>query len=469
MDMGEADGQEVLVVDGDDKVQRGLAQLLSSSNLVPTVMSDPDRARALAKEKFFPVAVIDLDTPEPNAGLELVRWFKQDSPITTTFVICSRKAFESAVEAFRAGAADIVLKSPDQVERLLRRVLDAATSSKTRAAEEHLLAEALAVHEDFLKRLMETSRRVSELEEQLGGMSQVSELDIDCQIVVVEPTNGDWLASGLNELLRGKTGFVLHTAGSGSEGMDLAGRMRSQRALISDQLPDLPGSMVVSAFKQQSPDTITILYSRPGVKPGKAEIVEGSRVIPLVNEFSDARQIVQRIDELREAGHRTSRERRYLAQFRQDNYQLIKKYADLKQKLTRAKAAHAPLVLCARRTGSVHAGGGARSSSMCWIPGHADMNLQRAFLFAGRDEAEVFHVFDHGPEPDRPCGESRASCVAADDLHDAADHGREHRRHLLAQRYRARTPSSPATARAARAVRRVGALSIQSSTPAVAS
>ena len=36
--MGEADGQEVLIVDGDEKVQRGLAQLLSTAGLVPTVM-----------------------------------------------------------------------------------------------------------------------------------------------------------------------------------------------------------------------------------------------------------------------------------------------------------------------------------------------------------------------------------------------------------------------------------------------
>ena len=39
-----AEGQEVLVVDGDEKVQRGLEQLLGAANLVPTVLADPARA-----------------------------------------------------------------------------------------------------------------------------------------------------------------------------------------------------------------------------------------------------------------------------------------------------------------------------------------------------------------------------------------------------------------------------------------
>jgi DNA-binding NtrC family response regulator len=336
--MAEADGQEVLVVDGDEKVQRGLAQLLSASGLVPTVMSDPSRARALAKEKFFPVAVIDLDTPQPNEGLELVRWFKSDSPVTTTYVMCSRKVFEVAVETFRAGAADLVLKAPGQVEYLQKRVVESCSTARTRVRDERLLGEALTVHEEFLRSLMDKQRRISDLEEQLGGGSHPTEEELaECPVCVIEPLQEDWLVGPLNELLRGRAGYSLTSAGSGSEGMDLAGRQHFNIALICEQLPDLPGSMVASAFKQQSPDTITILYSRPGASAGRADIVDGARTIPLVPAFSDPRQMVARLDELREAARRTRRERRYLAAFRQENYELIKKYADLKQKLTRAK------------------------------------------------------------------------------------------------------------------------------------
>jgi DNA-binding NtrC family response regulator len=322
---------EVLVVDGDEKVQRGLAQMLAAAGLVPTVMTDPERARALASEKYFPVAVIDLDTPAANEGLSLVRWFKEESPITATFVICSRKVFESAVEAFRAGAIDIVVKAPDQVELLKQRILEAVNAAHTRVTEERLLGEALSVHEEFLKRLMDASRRLSELEERLSG--HPGDGDGDCHVCVVEPNDGDWLFSALNQLLRGRDGYVLRHASSGSEAMDLAGRSRFNIALVSSQLPDLPSSMVLSALKQQSPDTIAIVYSRPGTTVGRAEIVDGSKAILMIAELTDPRQMVARIDELREAQLRTARERRYLGRFRQENYELLRKYAELKQKL----------------------------------------------------------------------------------------------------------------------------------------
>jgi len=333
--MGEADGQEVLVVDGDEKVQRGLAQLLTEHGLVPTVVSDAVRARELAREKYFAVALIDLDTPQTNAGLELTRWFKQNAPTTTTIVMCSRKVFESSVEAFRAGAADVIVKSPDQVQYLRQRTVDAAQGVQKSLSDDRLIQEVLGVHEDFLRRLMEASRKTAELEEQLGGGSHPTAADEECALLLVE--DDGWLAKQLDGALKMRGGYTLVTAATGGEALDRATGRIFQIALVRDQLPDLTGSMVVSTLKAQSPDTLTILYSRPsGTHPGKAEVLEGSKAIPLVPEFSDGKQMVERIDELREAFRRKSRERRYLAAFRQENYELLKRYADLKQRLQRS-------------------------------------------------------------------------------------------------------------------------------------
>jgi DNA-binding response OmpR family regulator len=333
--MAEADGQEILVVDGDDKVQRGLAQLLSENGLVPTVVSDAVRARELAREKYFAVALLDLDTPQTNAGLELTRWFKQNAPTTTTIVMCSRKVFESSVEAFRAGAADVIVKSPDQVQYLKQRTVDAATGVQKSLSDDKLIQEVLGVHEDFLRRLMEACRRTAELEEQLGGGSHPSAADEECGLLVVEEDG--WLAKQLESALSVRGGYALVAVTTGGEALDRASGRTFQIALVRDALPDLTGSMVVSTLKAQSPDTLTILYSRPsGTQPGKAEVIEGSKVIPLVPELLDGKQMVERVDELREAFRRKSRERRYLAAFRQENYELLKRYADLKQRLQRA-------------------------------------------------------------------------------------------------------------------------------------
>jgi DNA-binding response OmpR family regulator len=337
--MAQGDGQEILVVDGDDKVQRGLAQLLIERGLQPTVVSDAVRARELMREKYFAAALIDLDTPQPNAGLELVRWLKQHAPTTAALVMASRKVFEAAVEAFRAGAADVIVKAPDQVEYLRRRVVEVARGVQKTVSDDKLFQEVLGVHEDFLKRLMEQSRRTAELEAQLGGGSHPSEDDQDdCAVLVVEEEG--WLARELGAQLDQLRGFRLVSAASGGEGLDKASAGRFQIALVHDSLPDLPGSMVVSALKGQTPGTITILYSRPSSpagKPGRADVIDGSKAISLVSEFRDARQMVERIDELREASRRTSRERRYLAAFRQDHYELLKRYADLKLRLQRAE------------------------------------------------------------------------------------------------------------------------------------
>ena len=185
--MTQADGQEILIVDGDEKVQKGLGQLLTTQGLVPTVMSDPQRARELVRDKFFAAALIDLDTPTPNAGLELVRWMKQHAPTTAVFVMASRKVFEAAVEAFRAGATDVVVKAPDQVEYLKQRVVESCTEVRGKADEGRLITEVLGVHEDFLKRLMDTSRKVSELEERLDGNAQHADADGETSLLVVEP------------------------------------------------------------------------------------------------------------------------------------------------------------------------------------------------------------------------------------------------------------------------------------------
>jgi hypothetical protein len=126
---------------------------------------------------------------------------------------------------------------------------------------------------------------------------------------------------------------------TGGEALDVVGRKRFQIALVKDALPDLPGSMVVRTIKGQSPETIVLLFSSPvGGRAGSVQVIETSRVIEWLPSFTQPRQIADRLDEVRDAFVATTRERKYLSAFRQQHFELLKRYAELKQKLQRFKS-----------------------------------------------------------------------------------------------------------------------------------
>jgi DNA-binding response OmpR family regulator len=153
-------------------------------------------------------------------------------------------------------------------------------------------------------------------------------------VLVVEP-NG-WLQAALGGLVQAKGGYVLRGVGSGGEALDLLGRDRFQMAIVAEALPDLPGSMVVRTLKAQSPDTIALLFNAPTDETAGSVSLYDKQTLPFLPQFTDPAQIVERLDELRETYLTTTRERRYVASFRQQHYDLLKRYAELRMKLQRS-------------------------------------------------------------------------------------------------------------------------------------
>ncbi len=328
--------KQVLVFDGDDKVRRGMVQLLGSEGLglSVTAVAELSFARDLSQERTFAVALIDLDSPERLSGLELVRLVRQHSPLTAVFVLSAQKTFEGAVLAMRAGANDLIIKTPDQLEYLKHRVSEVCAVPGDQPAfggDPVVLSEILAVQEEFLHRLMDVSRHLAERESEEPTAGDLL-LDPSARVLIVEPDG--WLQAQLTNSLEGE--LLIRGAASGGHGLDLASSGKFQIAFVCDRLPDLPGRTVVSALKSQSPDTIILIFSRPidAQHPGRIDVIEGSREIPLIPEFHDPRQLAERFEELLEAFHKKSRERRYLVAFRKQNYDLLRRYAEIKQKLS---------------------------------------------------------------------------------------------------------------------------------------
>ena len=147
-------GVEVLVLDGDQGVHGGIERLLSEASLHVTCATEPERALALVDRHFYSVALVDLDTPAPGAGLATLAELKRRSPTTMLIAMTPRRSWDDAVAAVRAGAIDLVLKAPESVAYLQERVLDAAGRSVGKREVDTVLDEIKDVHDEFLRHFM---------------------------------------------------------------------------------------------------------------------------------------------------------------------------------------------------------------------------------------------------------------------------------------------------------------------------
>lgn len=330
-----AAGQEVLVVDADDQVVKGLDRLLTRVGLIVTGTHDPVRARDQLLNKFFAVALVDADTPTPGGGIELLQFARDKSPLTSVVIMTARKSYETAVKAFRAGAADVVLKEPDVVPYLRERVVEAATDIKATADRNSLLEEVAETHEDFLRRMRDLAREAVDLEDRIAGRMPTDDRDELATVSVVLVDDDQEAVSKLERVLTGAAGWQFRPALTGGEALDVVMQERPQIVIVKEDLPDLPGSMVVHTVKSSAPDAVTLLYSPPGRsgRAGEVKLVDAHREMSLVASYSEAGQLVGPLNEIREALRQKSRERRYLQAFRQKHYEFLQRYNALKQRL----------------------------------------------------------------------------------------------------------------------------------------
>jgi len=333
-----AAGQEVLVVDADEQVVKGLDRLLTRVGLVVTGTPDPVRARDQLLNKFYAVALVDADTPTPGAGIELLQFARDKAPLTSVIVMSARKSYETSVKAFRAGAVDVVLKEPETVPYLRERVLEAASTLQTTSERNTLMEEISETHEEFLRRMRDMAKELVDMEDRVlgreAGDSDQGGDDINVVLVDDDPST----LPKLEGALTAASGWHFHVAVTGGEGLDFVTSMRPQIVIVKEQLPDLPGSMIVKTVASSLPDAVTLLFNPSARAGGSGELkmVDKSRIMSLVPNYTDSGQIVGPLKEIREGLRQKNKERRYLQAFRQRNYEFLQRYASLKQRIKAA-------------------------------------------------------------------------------------------------------------------------------------
>jgi DNA-binding response OmpR family regulator len=329
-------GAEVLVVDQDPAVQSGMVKLLSEAGLNVTCASRPEDALAIIEKRFFSVVVVDLDTPTPGAGLRTTAATKKLSPTSMVVILTPRKSFDEAVAAIRAGAVDVVLKSPEVVPYLKERIIEAASRSMDTREVRAVLTEVKEVHQEFLQLFMDAERRAMDSEERLAGRDpDKSVLITNLRVLVVDrdPRLADALVAG------GGPGFFFEKALSGGQALDLSGSHPYHYVMVSENLDDLPSSMVARSVKAQSPDSVVLAYTGPG-PGGRVEVVEAAQNRPVITDFTSPKQLIDRLEELSEAFRAKVRERRYTQAFREKYYDFLRRYINIKNKVERALGGH---------------------------------------------------------------------------------------------------------------------------------
>ncbi len=328
-------GAEVLVVDQDPNVLGGMTTLLGAASLNVTGVKDPEAAIAAVERQFFSVILIDIDTPAPSAGLDTVKQIKVLTPTSMVIALTPRRSFEDAVAAVRAGAIDLILKAPDSVAYLKDRVLEAAGRSVGKREVDSVLGEVRGVHEEFLHKFMDAERRALDLGDRLAGKDPAARsMDIDNFAVLVV----DEVDSMVEELTEASpAGFTFIHATSGGEALDRMSSGRFNFALVSDEIHDLPTSMVTSTIRAQSGDTVVFVFRGPG-PGGYVNLLETNSQRAIVAPFEDTKQIIERLDEFAGAFRAKARERRYTQNFREKHYDFLRRYVEIKTKIDRAIA-----------------------------------------------------------------------------------------------------------------------------------
>jgi len=325
-------GMEVIVLDADPRVHAGIEQLLAEAHLHVTCVADPERALRLVDRQFFSVALIDIDTPSPNAGIDTIRLIKQASPTSMVIAMTPRRSYDDAVEALRAGAIDLILKAPESVAYLKDRVLDAAGRSVGKREIDSVLVDVRAVHEEFLQRFMESERRAIDLADKLAGRDPARMAPMDeLRVLVIDEV--DELVSAMNAAQ--PKAFELVHATSGGEGLDRISTAPFHYAMIAQDIPDLPATTLARTIRNQHPDTVVLTFLGPADN-GKVELIETTGTRVLVKPFTDAQQLLDRLGELAEAWRAKARERRYTQSFREKHYDFLRRYVELKTKIDRA-------------------------------------------------------------------------------------------------------------------------------------
>lgn len=148
----------ILIIEDDPSVSGILKSLLTTLGYGVSSSNDGKEGLFLSRSEFFNLIILEICLPEIN-GISLLSKIKDFSPITEIIVITNHLNVETAVQLFKLGAFDYLIKPIDL--NLMVQAINKAIARQTLEFEKGLLIAEI----EFKNMLLEEQRNL--LEEKL--------------------------------------------------------------------------------------------------------------------------------------------------------------------------------------------------------------------------------------------------------------------------------------------------------------
>lgn len=312
-------GSRLLIVDPSERDREGLRAYFDERGFICTgVSAKADAVQQLGKV-LYPVVLIDIDAGGMGQGVALAKLAQEISPPTSVVLLTDEPTFETAVRGLRAGAADVVVKSPDQLAYLAQVV---ERLGKVQGDPE-LLEEVRGVLDESFKVMLGLSRKVY-------AHLSLANVPLRPQVLVVDG-DPDMLRE-LSELIDDKD-WAVAAEMTGGAALDKGTTAPVHVVASRDELMDLRGSMVVRSIQAQRAEVLGVIYSAEG--GGKVELVEQGSVVHREAGFRGPPHLVEVLDRVVGDLGTRAEERRFIQAFSADHRAFLRRYADLKLTIDR--------------------------------------------------------------------------------------------------------------------------------------